>query len=189
MNNVISTIEKLIKEKPDTLIAIDGPCASGKTTLAMLIAEKFGAQIIHMDDFFLPPEMRTAERLSQAGGNVHYERFNAQVVKGIESGKEFVYGVYSCSSGTTAQSKPVSPDKPIVIEGSYALHPQISTRYDVKIFVESDYETRLERILQRNGADALEIFKSKWIPMENRYFQEFNGREKCDIIVKTDRKA
>ena len=189
MNIAIAAIANLIEEKPAAVIAIDGPCASGKTTLAKLIAEKTGAQVIHMDDFFLPAEMRTFERLSQAGGNVHYERFNSQVTKGIASGKEFVYGVYSCIRGTTTPSSPVFPDKPIVIEGSYALHPEITLPYNLKIFVEADYETRLARILHRNSADALEIFKSKWIPLEDKYFQEFGIRQKCDIIVKTDRKA
>ena len=32
-----------------------------------------------MDDFFLPMELRTAERLEEPGGNVHYERFSAEV--------------------------------------------------------------------------------------------------------------
>ena len=189
MDKVIAAVEKLIKEKPCAIIAIDGPCASGKTTVAGLIAQKFNACIIHTDDFFLPAEMRTADRLSQAGGNIHYERFNVEVVKGIESRNEFVYGIYSCSSGTTAQSSPVSPQNPIIIEGSYALHPKIKVRYDLKIFVEADYETRVTRILHRNGICALEIFKSKWIPMEDRYFAEFKIREKCDIKIKTDRKA
>lgn len=189
MNDIISTVERLISEKPNAIIAIDGPCASGKSTLARLIAEKSDVQVIHMDDFFLPPEMRTAERLSQAGGNVHYERFNNEVVKGIKSGEEFVYGIFSCSNGATAQSAPVSPLKPIVVEGSYALHPEFNLNYDLKIFVEADYETRLERILRRNGADALEVFKSRWIPLEDRYFNEFNIRSKCHIIAKTDREA
>lgn len=50
-----------------------------------------------MDDFFLPPELRTAERLSQPGGNVHYERFSAEVADGILRGKPFEYSVFDCS--------------------------------------------------------------------------------------------
>ena len=189
MDKVIAAVEKLIKEKPAAIIAIDGPCASGKTTVAKLITQKFDVQIIRMDDFFLPPEMRTAERLSEAGGNVHYERFNNQVANNIKSGKNFVYDVYSCSNGTTTQSPPISPEKAIVVEGSQSLHPQINIPYDLKIFVEADYETRLERIMLRNGSSALEIFKTKWIPLEDKYFQKFDIRKKCHIITKTDREA
>lgn len=187
MKNVTDKIEKLLSEKPNPVIAIDGPCASGKTTLACLLSEKYGFQVIQTDSFFLPPEMRNEERLSQPGGNVHYERFNNEVAHGIKSGSEFVYGNYSCRTGMLTDSAPVSPQNPIVVEGSYALHPKINLLCDLKIFVEADYETRLCRILERNGKEGLEIFKNKWIPLEDRYFKEYAIKEKCDIKIKTDR--
>ena len=34
-------------------VAIDGPCASGKTTLSRNLNERFGGNVLHMDDFFL----------------------------------------------------------------------------------------------------------------------------------------
>ena len=187
MENIIEIIGKLSEKKHNPIIAIDGPCASGKTTLATLLSEKLGFQIVHMDNFFLPPDMRTAERLAKAGGNVHYERFNAEVADMLKNGSDFIYGIYSCRNGTVSDSEPISVQKPVAIEGSYALHPEISIDYDLKIFVEADLETRLERILQRNGAESLEIFKSKWIPLEDRYFSEFEIKSKCDVIIKTDR--
>ena len=61
------------------IIAIDGRAASGKSTLAQQLGELLDADVIHMDDFFLPPSLRTKERLSEPGGNVHYERFAEEV--------------------------------------------------------------------------------------------------------------
>ena len=188
MEILLKEIDMLLSRKTNAVIGIDGYCASGKTTLANFIAEKTDAQIIHMDDFFLPFDMRTQERLSQTGGNIHYERFNAEVVSGLKNGAEFVYRAFSCRYGDFIGTKTVSPDKPVIIEGSYAFHPEIKAAYDLKIFMKADYETRLERILRRNGADALEVFKSKWIPLENRYFDEFNIKEKSDIIIKQTEK-
>ena len=187
MESLFKEIEKMLVKKPDAIIGIDGFCASGKTTVASMIAEKFDVQIIHMDDFFLPQEMRTEERLSQTGGNVHYERFNAEVVSGLEKGCEFAYRAYSCKIGDYAKEIRVLPGKAIIIEGSYSLHPAIDLCFDLKIFVKADYETRLQRILKRNGTQALEMFKSKWIPLENRYFEEFDIESKCDIIIQTEK--
>ena len=34
------------------IIAIDGRCAAGKTTLAARLAKELGGDVIHMDDFF-----------------------------------------------------------------------------------------------------------------------------------------
>ena len=184
MEKLINEIKKIILKNGRITIAIDGPCTSGKTTLANLLSAEFNAEVIHMDDFFLPFDMRTYERLSQAGGNVHYERFVDEVVNGIKSGKSFVYGVFDCHTGNMSKPSPISPSENIIIEGSYSLHPEISDDiYDLKIFLEVDTQTQLERILDRNGAEALEIFKSKWIPFENKYFEEFDIRSKCDIVL------
>ena len=66
------------------IIAIDGRAAAGKTTLATLLSQVLTAEIIRMDDFFLPAELRTAERLAQSGGNIHYERFCAEVLPNLK---------------------------------------------------------------------------------------------------------
>ncbi len=183
MKHIFDKIDKLISDKSNAVIAIDGMCASGKTTFASLLAEQFDAQIIHMDDFFLPPEMRTAERLSEPGGNIHHERFSEEVISGILSRAEFSYRVFSCKTGGYVQAQTVQPSKPIIIEGAYAIHPQIPDIYDFKIFLEVSSETQLKRIHKRNGSEALEIFKSKWIPFENKYFAEFGIKNKCDYII------
>ena len=45
-------------EQP-VLIALDGRCGSGKTTLAGQLAEQFPASIVfHTDDYYLPPDQR-----------------------------------------------------------------------------------------------------------------------------------
>jgi uridine kinase len=176
-------IHKILLSKSNAIIAIDGNCTAGKTTLAKKIADEFGMQIIHTDDFFLPFEMRTHERLNTAGGNFHYERFIEEVCGGIISGKPFEYRVFSCKTGNYDETVTVDPQKPIIVEGAYSLHPEIPDIYDAKIFMSVDYETQLERILERNGKDALEVFRSKWIPFENRYFDAFGIKDKCDIVI------
>lgn len=188
MDNAIKAVALLLEKKPDAVIAIDGPCASGKTTLALALTEQFNTQIVHMDDFFLPVALRTEERLAECGGNVHYERFCKEVVSGLKSGQSFEYKAYSCRLGDYAETKSISARKAVIVEGSYSLHPVFSEIYDLKIFVVADLETRYERILQRNGSEALETFKSLWIPLEDKYFDSFGIKEKCDITVKTDRK-
>lgn len=180
---MFSEIKKIISAKPNAVIAIDGSCASGKTTLAGKISDEFNMQIIHMDDFFLPFEMRTFERLDSAGGNVHYERFKDEVCSGIMGNLPFEYRVFNCRTGSYDGTVTVDPQKPIIIEGAYCLHPEIPDIYDLKIFLSVDYETQLKRITKRNGTEALDAFRTKWIPFENRYFEQFGIREKCDFII------
>ena len=184
MKEIIKRIKKESASEKIFLIGVDGPCASGKTTFANMIATETGAQIIHTDDFFLPFELRTPERLLQAGGNIHYERFSAEIADGIASDIPFEYGIYNCKEGRITEKKTVIPEGVIIVEGSYSMHPEIGIDWDLKIFVEAEYDIRLERILRRNGEGMLKIFKEKWIPLENAYFEHFGIRDKCDIIVK-----
>lgn len=183
MERIIREISRITQTENTVIIGIDGPCASGKTTLAKELARLTEAQLIHTDDFFLPHGMKTPERLAQPGGNVHYERFYEEIKMGLDSGKPFEYGVYSCASGRITETKTVIPQGVIIIEGSYSMHPEMQIPYDLKIFVEAPYEIRLQRIRERNGEAALEMFKTKWIPLENGYFEFFAIKDKCDIIT------
>ena len=49
---VIERIERVFTEREHVFVAIDGPCASGKTTLAALLQRRFDGNVLHMDDFF-----------------------------------------------------------------------------------------------------------------------------------------
>ena len=72
-------IEKRLEKGPLTLV-IDGPSASGKTTLSGMFREKYDCTVFHMDDFFLRPEQRTPERYAEIGGNIDRERFLEDVL-------------------------------------------------------------------------------------------------------------
>ena len=76
------------REQP-YVIAIDGRCGSGKTTLATQLSERLGANLIHMDDFFLRPEQRTPERLATPGENIDHERFLSEVLLPLRQGSVF----------------------------------------------------------------------------------------------------
>ena len=53
-------------EKFPLLIAVDGRCAAGKTTLAAALREGTGCQVIHRDDFCLRPgKGRLLEKLEK----------------------------------------------------------------------------------------------------------------------------
>jgi hypothetical protein len=39
--------------------------------------------------------------------------------------------------------------------------------------------------VKRNGEAMAEVFKAKWIPLENRYFDFYNVKNNCDLIIVT----
>ena len=186
MDSIIEAVRRFFEVHGDDVcvIAIDGRAASGKTTLAKRLEIEFGAGVIHMDDFFLPPELRTEERLSTPGGNVHYERFAEEVLPKLHCPEEFSYGKFDCSVMQINGEVTVGASCVRVVEGAYAFHPYFGCYSDIRIFSDIEYEEQLRRIKARNGDEKLETFKNRWIPLEEKYFEAYGIREKSTLNLK-----
>lgn len=183
MENLVKIINGLPKNKP-LIIGIDGRCAAGKTTLAARLQEEMGCAVFHMDDFFLRPEQRTEERLRTAGGNVDCERFLEEVMLPLKSGEDpVVYRPYDCRSQALCGEISVRTAEVNIVEGSYSLHPSLWEFYDLRVFLTVDPEEQIRRIIRRNGEANAEIFRERWIPMEEKYFAAFNVEKRCDLRI------
>ena len=165
------------------VIAIDGRAASGKSTLAEQLSTLLEADIIHMDDFFLPLELRSAERLTEPGGNVHYERFCEEVLPYLNSPEMFSYRIFDCSRMDYNGERGISNAQIRIVEGSYSHHPRFGKYADLFVFSDVDEEEQLRRIRLRNGEEKAQMFAMKWIPMEERYFAAFGIKTHAGAIV------
>ncbi len=170
-------------EKEVSIIAIDGKAASGKTTLSRQLALILDAEIIHMDDFFLPQELRTPSRLAEAGGNIHYERFKTEVLPFLKQKKPFAYQRFDCSKMQPGEVRPVAASRWRIVEGAYSLHPVFGDYADLKVFFDISPAEQIKRIRKRNGEEKAQIFAKRWIPMEEKYIKTFDIKAKADIIT------
>lgn len=182
--NVFQSIDILSQKKSSVLVAIEGNSTAGKSHLARLLSSVYDCNVIKTDDFFLQKHQRTQERLTETGGNIDCERFKSEISDNIGKGRAFSYRPYDCRKKSLGDPVKVYVKKLNVIEGSYSLHPVMGTEFDLKIFLETDIETQKERVLSRNGPEMYERFENEWIPMENKYFKEFQIKEKCDLVYK-----
>ena len=175
-------LDGLLADRDRVILAIDGKCASGKTTLAARLGELYHCNVLHKDEFFLRPEQRTPERFGEVGGNVDFERFREEVLLPLLSGRDFSYRPFDCKTFTHAPSVPVTPGKVPVIEGSYSLHPYFGDPYDLKLLLTVEDQTQHRRILERPAFLHRRFFE-EWIPMENRYFEQLQIQKSCDLIL------
>lgn len=180
---LLQAIDERLPRLERLLLAIDGGSASGKTTLAALLAQRYGCPVFHMDDFFLRPEQRTPQRLAEPGGNVDRERFFSEVLQPLRQGGPASYRRYDCQTGQLLPPVLRQAGQLNVIEGAYSMHPELSALYDLSVFLAVSPETQRRRILQREPAFKQQLFFQKWIPMENRYFQAFSIPERCDLCI------
>lgn len=164
------------------LVAIDGRCGGGKTTLGEYLRKHFECNVFHMDDFYLQPRQRTEERLVEVGGNVDYERFLAEVLQPLKKCQDVHYRRFCCRTWKMEPERVVSYRPLNIIEGSYSLHSYFGDAYDLRIFMDIDEKSQAENILHRNGEKKLEEFKRLWIPKEEAYFEKFRVAQGCLVI-------
>ncbi len=172
-----------VYEKGFKVLAIDGRCGSGKSTLGKLISDIYNCPLIHMDDFYLPQAMRTVERLSEPGGNVHRERFKKEIYEAIENNQDLHYGIFTHKVMDVEYYVDVPKSKQYVIEGSYAFHPDLRDYIDYKVFLTQSPKQQKERIIKRNGEHIWEMFETRWIPLEETYFNYYHLEDIADYVV------
>lgn len=183
--SLIIEIDKKLKEGT-VKIAIEGRSASGKSTLADIIKDIYVCTVLHMDDFFLQPHQRTPERFAEIGGNVDRERFLNEVLIPLKKGEEINYRRFDCSTMAILEGEKIKPEKLVIVEGAYSMHPELSKYYDFSVFLDISPDLQRERILKRNGKELAKRFFEEWIPLENKYFEGFGIKNQCNAVIITE---
>lgn len=172
---------RAMSEKQDrVIVALDGRCASGKTTLSKKLAREQGWSVVHMDHFFLRPQQRNLARYAQLGGNIDHERFLEEVLLPLRRGERPVYRPFNCHTQTLEEPIPFDPGPVVLVEGAYACHPALWEHYDLRAFFTVNQRVQMERIIARDGPDYARVYRERWIPWEERYFSGCEIESRCD---------
>ena len=128
-------------------VGIDGGGGAGKSTLAAALAEARGdVRVLHLDDFFL----------STVGGpeSVDVARLRREALETLAAGRPAWFRRFEWWGEQLAEEHVVEPGRVVVVEGVFALQPDLRGIYDVTTWVEADEALRLTRGLQRDGENA-----------------------------------
>ena len=185
MTRVPLQLQKILDNKDWLLIAIDGRCGCGKSSLGAELAESLDANLFHMDDFYLPFRQRVENWQDIPAGNMDLTRFRSEVLEPAGNGQEILYRAFSCPQRRYLQEKRFPPMKVNLVEGSYSQHPFLADAYDSKLFVTAEKSIQEARLRVREG-DHYKAFEEIWIPMEEHYFRYFSIEHNADCIVRTD---
>lgn len=182
----ISTLLSVSPSRP-ILIALDGRCGSGKTTLAARLAEAFpGSITVHTDDYYLPPAARVPGWDKISCANMDLRRLRAEVLEPARVGRGFSYKAYSCREGAYLPPVACAPARLVLIEGSYSHHPALAACYDLRIFVTCSKAEQTRRLQAREGA-RYAAFAERWIPLEEGYFAKYAIEQSADLILDTEK--
>lgn len=181
---VIAAVYRLMQAKKPVLIALDGRCGSGKSSLAALLERLFCCRVLHTDDFYLPMARRAPGWENLPGGNMDFARLRREALLPALAGEPIDYRAYSCRQDRLLPPRRLGPAPLTVLEGSYSLHPALDVPYSLRVFLHCEPAEQARRLQRREG-DYFEAFPRRWIPLEEGYFARYEIIRQCDVFVDT----
>lgn len=170
----------LNKQKDKSIIAIEGRCGSGKSTLSELFKDKY--TIIHLDDFFISIKEKSKINI-QKYGNINYKLVyeNLSIIRNAlnQNIAKVTIKAFSCEKQEYYE-KEIKLKNKIILEGTYSSSLYFKEFIDKITFLSVSRETQTERIQKRELSNR---FFSEWIPLEESYFKENDIISNCDLII------
>ena len=185
MEELVRYIRRELERRGRLLLAIDGRCGCGKSTLAARLAADFGGSVVHTDDFYLPFAARKTDWREGVAANMDLLRLRDEVLVPLRRGERARCRAYDCGEDRFLPPRVVAADGLVLLEGSYSAHPLLRAYYDGCVFVTASPETQRARLRAREG-EKYPAFETLWIPLEERYFAAFGIEERADFVIVTD---
>ena len=173
-DQAVEAVQGALRDRAGTRwVGVDGFGASGKTTLAARITGALpGSAVVHIDDF-ARPDLQGWER----------DRFVSQVLEPLLAGRLARYQRWDWPANVGAEWHEVPTGVPVVVEGVSSTDVRLGVPWDVTLWVDAPYETRLARALERDGPELLDRWLTDWMPGEEAYAREQRPEERVDYIV------
>ena len=204
LDRLVGTIES-VTIPPPLRVAVDGPPAAGKTTLAdelALLLRTRGREVIRAstESFQLPRAQRYRRGEFSPEANYH-DAFDYDTLRrvlldplGPDGDRRYQHAVYDLETDT-AVSKPAATaraDAVLLLDGVFLLRPELIDRWDLSIFVSVSFERTLDRARIRDlallgsTAEVERRFRTRYIPAQELYFATARPTDHADIIVHND---
>ena len=163
-------------------IGIDGPGASGKSTLAAGLVEVLPEAVLVEGDDFYRPESDAGRSGSAAGGLFDLPRLVSQVLLPHSQGEEIRYQRFNWDTGVLGGWISRPGGRPLIVDGVYSTHETLRDFYDLRIWVNAPRAVRLARGLQRDGEEARSMWADVWMPAEGRYIADQAPQDYAHLV-------
>ena len=182
-SDICEVITRVAKGVHPPLIAIDGLPCSGKSTLVENLQAHVDLDCIYLDEFVLPQAEWPADiRPSFPFQFIQYDAF-LNTVKTLAVAGRCSYQPFDWNTlSTSANWRNIALTKPVIVEGVSSLHPELSSLYGLRIFVESDRGTVLATALSRGVGPWEKEWRELFLPSVDIYMRTHPER-RADLLV------
>jgi uridine kinase len=164
---ILELIDGVNPARSFTFVGIGGRGAAGKSTLASRIP---GAQVVGTDEFW-------------DGSEFELSRLQAEVFEPLLAGQTAEFASWNWAARRSGETRAVTPEGIVVVEGVCALHRMFRGAYDVRVWVEAPYAVRLARGVARDGEAARSTWVEHWMPAEERYIARDDPVSCAHVVV------
>jgi uridine kinase len=202
---VIEEIANLIlevKRYSPLRVGIDGIDAAGKTFLTNALAAELtenGAAVMRasIDGFHNPRQIRY-QRGSTSPEGYYYDSFNYELLKASLLEPLEPTGSRLCrlkafdfktDSEIHADEFQATDESILVFEGAFLFRPELRRYWDLKIFIEIDFETSLKRALERDlylfgeQQEIIKRYQERYIPGQKIYLESEKPQFLADLVI------
>ncbi|AEV85256.1 uridylate kinase [Actinoplanes sp. SE50] len=185
-------------------VAVDGPPAAGKTTLADELAgvlRAAGRVVVRatIDDFLVPRARRYARGEFSMEGcyrDAHdHDALKRVLLDPLGPGGDRRLRTAVHDHGADAvccpPPSPAPADAVLIFDGVFLLRPELVDRWDLRVLVTVSLDTTVERALVREREKASRAaierrWRERYIPAQRIYFRTAHPVQRADVIVHND---
>jgi uridine kinase len=183
-----------VLERP-VLVAVDGPDAAGKTTLADALADSAAGRTVvraSLDDFHHPRAHRYAE--GRTGQTVWHRSVDLVAVRRelLDPWRHGAGTPYRRRWHDLAGDVPldeavaVVPEQGVlVVDGVFAQRPELDDAWDLVVYVDAPDDVRIVRMAERDGVspDADHPDQRRYLDAQRIYLTRCRPRERADMVI------
>ena len=166
---------KGIKNNKTTLIAIDGVAGSGKTTLALKLAQDLTeSSVVSMDDLYDGWNNPLSQKLTA--------RVISQLLEPVSKELPVIYQIFDWKLNRFSDFKTIPQSEYLILEGVGAAQREFRPYINKIIWIECDPNLGFNRVIARDG-EQVEQEMIKFLIDQNNHFSAELSKNVADYTL------
>jgi hypothetical protein len=173
-------VRRLTAASGAVLAAVDGWGCGGKTALCEGLLDRLepAAAYLSTDEFFEGFGRRGPDPVTP---HLRFGEF-VQALRDLRATGSARVRPFDWAADRIGPAQEVAADI-VLVEGLFSLRPEVRDFYGLRIWVEGRLDTRMARVVARDGAHMVPFWENEWLALEAAYMRRERPWAFADLVV------